>query len=430
MNQRKIGIAAIGVVLTGLILFSVIRKERSPLPELIETPEVVAETIVVEPEMRYGIDVTDFEIVEGKIKRNQTIADILAPYNVSRQEIFHLDKESKKVFSVRNLVPRKKYTLLYSGEPEKRAAYFIYEPNALEYVVYSFVDGLEIYKEEREVEIVERTMAGRITATLDQSIREQGGSAALVNRVADVFGWQLDFRSIQRNDWFKVIYEDRMVDGESIGVGEVISAEFNHVKNSYMAYAYDSGSGIDYYDESGESLQRAFLKYPVEFSRISSNYNPRRYHPVLKRRTPHLGTDYAASKGTPIRAAADGTIITRGFTNGNGNWVKIKHNGTYTTGYLHMSSFGKFKQGQRVRKGDVIGYVGKTGLATGYHLCFRFWKRGKQVDFRKEKLPAENPIDPAHIDKFEALRELQNKKLDDIPKGWADKSVRASASAN
>ena len=428
MNNRNLGIIAVSVVLIGVGLFFAVKKQNQPLPDIGETTEIATIEVAPEvPELLFGIDVKNYKALEGKIRRNQTIADILSPYNISRKQIYELDKASKKVFSVRNLVTKKKYTLLYSDDSVKTAAYLIYEPNALEYVVYSFVDGIDIYREEREVEIVERTMSGLITVSLDHAIRQQGGGAALVSRVADVFGWQIDPRTLHRNDWFKVIYEDRIVNGESIGVGEVISAEFNHVKNTYMAYGYDTGNGIDYYDDRGESLQRAFLKWPVEFSRISSKYNPRRFHPILKRRTAHLGTDFAAAKGSPIKAAADGVIITRGFTKGNGNWVKIKHNGTFTTGYLHMSKFGKFKRGQRVKKGDVIGYVGKTGLATGYHMCFRFWKNGKQIDFEREHVPAEKPIPDDYMLKFEAFMELQNKKLDDISKGWADGTISASA---
>jgi murein DD-endopeptidase MepM/ murein hydrolase activator NlpD len=429
MNQRYIGMISVSVVLIAVILFFALNSRNQSPSELndIEISEVVKVAPEI-PEMRFGIETKNYEAIEGKIRRNQTIADILLPYNISRKQIFELDKASKKVFSVRKLVVNKKYTLLYSVDSVKTAAYFIYEPNNLEYVVYSLIDGLDIYKEQREVEIVERTMSGLITVSLDHSIRQQGGGAALVSRVADVFGWQIDFRSLQRNDWFKVIYEDKIVNGESIGVGEVISAEFSHIKNSYMAYAYDDGEGLDYYDDQGESLQKAFLRYPVDFSRISSRYNPNRVHPVLKSRRPHLGTDFAAVKGTPIKAAADGIITTRGYTRANGNWIKIKHNGTYTTGYLHMSKLGNFKQGQRVKKGDVIGYVGKTGLATGYHLCFRFWKRGKQVDFLNERtLPSENPISADQLPKFSAFIELQNKKIDDIPKEWADRSISASA---
>lgn len=427
MNKRVLGIAAGMVVAIGAILYLTL-PSGTDLPES-PNPEILEDPIAEEPQrvFQFGIDVTDLEVHEGSIRRNQTFADILQPFNVSRQDIFAVDRQSKEVFSVRNFVPGRKYTLFYETDSLKRAAYFVYEPNALEYVVYQLKDSIAISLNERELEVREEVMAGVIDISLDHSIRREGGSAALVNAMADLYGWQIDPRTLRKGDWFKIIYEQKYVGGEPIGIGDILGAEFNHMNNSYMAYAYDDGNGLNYYDEEGQSMQKAFLRYPVEYSRISSRYNPKRFHPVLKRRTPHLGTDYAANKGTPIKAAGDGIIINRGFTKGNGNYIKIKHNGTYTTGYLHMSRFGKFKQGQRVKKGDVIGYVGKTGLATGYHLCFRFWKRGKQVDFLSETLPAQNPLAEDLLPRFEALVQLTNKKLDDIPTAWADKTISASA---
>lgn len=425
MNKKHLGI---GVAITGLLtLIIILYNSRTVEPSPIQEDFIEETTaIVAEPKYKFGISLSEYKILEGKIKRNQTIADILIPYNISNQDIFNLDRLSKSVFSVRSFIPNKDYTLFYTEDSLKKAAYFVYEPSPLEYVIYQLGDTIAINKETRDVEIVERTMTGKITVSLDHAIREKGGSAALVSSVADVFGWQLDFRALQVGDWFKVIYEDKLIDGQSIGVGRVIGAEFNHVKNTYMAYAYDQGNGFDFYDEKGESLQRAFLRYPVEYSRISSRYNPNRFHPVLKRTTAHLGTDFAADKGTPIKAAADGIIIARGWTNGNGNYVKIRHNGTYTTGYLHMSKFGNPKNGQKVRKGDIIGYVGKTGLATGYHLCFRFWKNDKQVDFLKERLPAEKPLSKDHMVKFETMKELLDKRLDDIQLDWPTEGISAS----
>lgn len=426
MNKKNLGIAVaiIGVVAMFFYFNNNLPKSSIPLStEFTEEPEVV----IAEPEYKFGISLDEYKILEGKIQRNQTIADILLPFNISNQDIFSIDRLSKAVFSVRNFIPNRDYTLFYTEDSLKRAAYFVYEPSPLEYVIYQLKDSIAIYKEEREVEVVERTMSGKITVSLDHAIRENGGSAALVSAVADVFGWQIDFRALQVGDWFKFIYEEKLVNGQSIGIGAVIGAEFNHVKNEYKAYAYDQGDGFDFYDEKGESLQRAFLRYPVEYSRISSRYNPTRFHPVLKRTTAHLGTDFAADKGTPIKAAADGIIIARGWTNGNGNYVKIRHNGTYTTGYLHMSKFGNYKNGQKVRKGDVIGYVGKTGLATGYHLCFRFWKNDKQVDFLRERLPAEKPLSKEQMVKFDATKSLIDKRLNDIQLEWAEGVVSASS---
>ncbi len=417
-----------GVIAAAAIILYVTLPAGDDLPQ-IQPEEVAVEQVpeIIEPEYRFGIEVNDFEILEGKIKRNQTFADLLLPYNVSRQDIYAVDRKSKEVFSVRNFVPGRKYTILYDNDSIKKAAYFVYEPTPLDYVIYQLKDSIAITMGEREVEIIEKTMAGRIEMSLDHSIKQEGGSSALVSAMADLFGWQIDPRTLRKGDWFKIIYEDKRVNGESIGIGNIIGAEFNHMNNSYMAYAHDDGSGLNFYDEVGESMQKAFLRYPVEFSRISSRYNPSRFHPVLKRRTAHLGTDFAAGVGTPIKAASDGIIVNKGYTRGNGNYIKIKHNGTYTTGYLHMSKFARVKQGQRVKKGQIIGYVGKTGLATGYHLCFRFWKRGKQVDFLREKLPAEKPLQGDELLKFEAVVALMDKKLDDIPTAWVDKDMNAMA---
>jgi murein DD-endopeptidase MepM/ murein hydrolase activator NlpD len=426
MNKKYL---AVGVSIIGfLTLIIVLYNPRSVEPTPVQDDFVVEqEAEVIPPEYKFGISLDAYKTLEGKIKRNETIADILLPYNISNQDVFSLDKLSKDVFSVRKFITNKEYTLFYTEDSLKKAAFFVYEPNPLEYVIYQLQDSIVISKESRDVEIVERTMTGKITVSLDHAIREKGGSAALVSSVADVFGWQLDFRVLQVGDWFKVVYEDKLIEGQSIGIGRVLGAEFNHVKNTYMAYAYDQGNGFDFYDDKGESLQRAFLRYPVEYSRISSRYNPNRYHPVLKRTTAHLGTDFAAVTGTPIKAAADGIIIARGWTNGNGNYIKIRHNGTYTTGYLHMSKFSSPKNGQKVRKGDVIGYVGKTGLATGPHLCFRFWKNGRQVDFLKERLPAEKPLSKDQIVKFEALKGLMDKRLNDIQLDWPTEGVSASS---
>lgn len=426
MNKKLLAALLVAVLSALIIVFYFIfaGQEQTDTPTL-EVADLQIEEIK-EPEYLFGISLEDYDVFQGTIKRNQTFSDLVAPYHVDLSDIYLIDKMSRDVHSVRRLVPRKDYAVFYSQDSIKKAAFFVYEPNNTEYIVYQLTDSLAVYKKKKEVKIVEKTMAGVISQSLDHSIREQGGSAALVNAVADLFGWQMDMRTLRKGDWFKVVYQDRLVDGESVGIGELIGAEFNHINRSYKAYAFDDGSGMSYYDEFGESMQKAFLRYPVAYSRISSRYNPRRFHPVLKRRTPHLGTDYAAAKGTPIKAAGDGIITQRGFARGNGNYVYIKHNGTYTTGYLHMSRFGNFKKGQRVKKGDVIGYVGKTGLATGYHLCFRFWKRGKQVDFLKEKLPAEEPLSENHLIQFEVVRNLTDKKLGDIANTWDDQSFSAS----
>ena len=427
MNKKIAGIAGTALVAVAVTFF-IFKSQNNEVadPEFFdELPEASIEE-PVEPQFKFGIPLDLYEVEEGKIKRNQTFADILLPFNLSHQDIYSIDRISKDVHSARNLVVGKPYSIFYTNDSIKTASYFVYEPNNTEYVIYQLSDSLAVYKETREIEVVEKTMAGLITVSLDHSIREQGGSAALVNAVADLYGWQIDMKTLFKGDWFKVVYEEKLVDGKSVGIGNIIGAEFNHRNNDYKAYAFGQGDGLNYFDELGMSNQKAFLRYPVEFSRISSRYNPNRFHPVLKRRTPHLGTDFAAGRGTPIKAAGDGIITERGYTKGNGNYVKIKHNSTYTTGYLHMSKFSNLKKGQRVKKGDVIGYVGKTGLATGYHLCFRFWKRGQQVDFLAEDLPSETHLKEDQMIKFETVVQLTDKKLNDIVAPWAESGITAS----
>jgi murein DD-endopeptidase MepM/ murein hydrolase activator NlpD len=220
-----------------------------------------------------------------------------------------------------------------------------------------------------------------------------GASPLLVDYVADIFGWQLDFGRLQPGDRYKILYQKKIVEDEVADIGPVLAAEITHEEYPYYAVRYDQGKGPDYFDEKGHSLRKAFLKYPVKFTRISSRYSGRRFHPVLKRYRSHLGTDYAAPRGTLIRAAGEGVITEAGYHRGNGNYVKIRHNATYTTQYLHMSKIaGGIRKGAKVSQGQTIGFVGSTGLANGPHLCYRFWKNGKQVDAMKVELPPSEPI--------------------------------------
>ncbi|MCE2496811.1 MAG: M23 family metallopeptidase [Flavobacteriales bacterium] len=241
-------------------------------------------------------------------------------------------------------------------------------------------------------------------------------SPALVMELSTVYAWTIDFFRIQKGDKFKVIYEEKYVDGEFLGVGRVKAVEFVHMDEEYPAYYFEEEEGFgDYFDDGGDNLRRVFLMAPVEYSRISSRYTKRRFHPVQKRWKAHLGTDYAAPHGTPIYSTADGVVTHRAYTRGNGNYVKIRHNSTYTTQYLHMSKFASnVKVGTRVRQGQTIGYVGSTGLATGPHVCYRFWKNGVQVNAFNEDLPPSEPIKDENRPAFEKVRDERKKQLRNI----------------
>jgi murein DD-endopeptidase MepM/ murein hydrolase activator NlpD len=362
--------------------------------------------------------VDSLQVYEGKIRRNQNLADILVPFNVSYQRIHEIAQKSKKVFDVRKLVSGKEYSILYRQDSTaKVGTHFIYRPNSIEYVVYNFSDSVEIRKAEKPIEVVEKTMSGVISSSFYETMVESGGSPELVDMVVDVFAWQVDFFGIQKGDNYKIIYTEKLVDGEPVGINGITGAYFEHVGESYYAVAFDQGSGIDYFEPNGKSLRRSLLKAPLKFTRISSRYTGRRYHPVQKRYKAHLGTDYAAPTGTPIRTVGDGVVLEARYSRYNGNYVKIKHNENISTQYLHMSKIASgVRRGAKVKQGQTIGFVGKTGLATGPHLCYRFWKNGVQVDALKVDLPSANPIVEAYKAPFESVAQQVVKRLDSMPK--------------
>ncbi len=376
---------------------------------------IVVEPVVEVPEVTpklYGIDVKAKVIIEDVVKPNENLSSILSNYEVPLQEIDLLAKRAEGVFDVRKINVHKSYKLICNADSV--AQFMIYEPNKIEYVVFDLNDSNEVYLGQKEVVTIEKSLTGTIESSLYNAMIEAGASPQLVDNVADVFGWQLDFGRLQIGDKYKIIYEEKEVEGESAGLGPILGAEFIHESNPFYAVRFDQGNGPDYFDEKGHSLRKAFLKYPVKFTRISSRYSGRRFHPVLKRYKSHKGTDYAAPTGTPIRAAGDGIITEARYKGGNGNYVKIRHNSTYSTQYLHMSRIANgMKQGAKVSQGETIGYVGSTGLANGPHLCYRFWKNGVQVDALKIELPPSEPITENHRVVYDSvmismLEQLQN----------------------
>ena len=368
-----------------------------------------------EPTVLFGIVVDSMVIIENRIKRNQNLSEILSNYNVSHQKIYELAIASKPVFDVRKIVSNRKYTLICYPDSLHTAKAMIYEPSQIEYVVFNLDDSVTVEKVEKEIVIVEREIAGVIQQSLAQSISDLGKSPQLTNDIVDVLAWQIDFFRLQKNDKFKVIYEERQVDGEAIGIGKIKGVYLEHFGNDYYAYYFDQGSGIDYFDGEGNSLRKALLKYPLDFTRISSRYSGNRYHPVQKRWKSHRGTDFAAPKGTPIRSVGDGIILEAKYGVNNGNYVKVKHNATYSTQYLHMSKIASgIRPGVKVTQGQTIGYVGSTGLATGNHLCYRFWKNGVQIDALKVMLPPSEPIHDENKLSFGEVRDALKMQLDEI----------------
>ena len=317
---------------------------------------------------------------------------------------------------MRNLRSGKDYTIFAENlDSSQVARYMVYKPSAVDYVVFDLRDTGNVYLGAEEVEVREKSISGIIESSLYESLLDQGGSPALAVELSKVYAWTIDFFRIQPGDYFKLIYEENYIqDSIKVGTGRILAADFHHSGRSFYSFFYDNDTTYrDYFDEQGRSLRKAFLKAPLDFFRISSRFNPRRFHPVLKRVKPHLGTDYAAPHGTPIMSTADGEVIAAAYTRGNGNYVKVRHNSTYTTQYLHMSKFAKgIRKGSRVRQGDVIGYVGSTGLATGPHVCYRFWVNGKQVDPLSQDLPEAEPITDEFMPSFQDIMMPLKKRID------------------
>jgi murein DD-endopeptidase MepM/ murein hydrolase activator NlpD len=290
------------------------------------------------------------------------------------------------------------------------ASWLVYERNPREFAVFSLADTLGVRLGEYPAETRTHRVEGVIDNSLYVDLEEAGAPSTLALAMANVYAWTVDFSRLQAGDTFDVLYEREYVNDEPVGMPRVIACHFTHRGRDIPAYRFDQGEGPDYFDADGGSLRKAFLKAPVEFSRISSHYNLKRFHPVLGRTKAHLGTDYAAPHGTPIFAVGDGVVIKSGYTSGNGNYVKIRHNGTYETQYLHMSRRA-VKVGESVRQGQTIGYVGATGLATGPHVCFRFWKNGQQVDHLQEEFPPSDPIAEAARPDFEKIKQRLEAEL-------------------
>ena len=369
-----------------------------------------------EPVLYCGVIIDSLEVFEGTIKRNETLAQILAGYQVSDETIHQLALKSREIYDVRKFGVRKKYSILYKENDSLRvASHFIYQPDAINYVIYELFDSTRIYKGQRDIRLIERELAGDINVSLYMDMIEDGGDVELINELAEVFGWEVDFFSVQKGDTYKVIYEEKYVDTTMVGIGEIKAAYFNHVGDSVYAFFFDQGEGGDYFNANGQSLRKDFLKAPLQFSRISSRYTGRRYHPVQKRWKAHLGTDYAAPRGTPIYAASDGIVTDARYKANNGNYVKIKHNGNLATQYLHMSKIASgIKPGIKVKRGQTIGYVGSTGLATGPHLCYRFWQNGVQVDALKVKLPPAKPIYEENKVEFDSIKTVLAHRLNQM----------------
>jgi murein DD-endopeptidase MepM/ murein hydrolase activator NlpD len=347
----------------------------------------------------FGFNLNDYIVKRDTIREGDSFGEILERNKIGYPKIFQIAEKAKDTFDIRRLQAGKPYTLLCSKDSLQTPKSFIYQPNKEEYVVISFQDSIHAYTDRKPVTYIEKTVSGVIPkgSGISMVLEEKGLSQRLAYKMADeIYAWTIDFRRLQPGDRFKVIYTDKYIDDSVyVGVDNIKAAYFEHNKEPFYAFEFETDSVkgiIDYFNDEAKNLRRAFLKAPIQFSRISSRYNlKRRIAHYGYRVKAHRGTDFAARNGTPIMATANGTVTKSSYTRGNGKYVKIRHNATYETQYLHMSKR-KAKVGEFVKQGDVIGYVGNTGSSSGNHVCYRFWKNGKEVDPFKQKLPESKPI--------------------------------------
>lgn len=363
----------------------------------------------------YGLDLLgDYDIVEGTIEPNQFLSTLLTSYEVPYTTIHNLQHLTKDLFDLRKIKAGQDYVILRKDECAP-AEYFIYTPDRASYVVFELSKNPQacIHLRDKKIEIDVAT--GEIQSSLYATLMSNDLSSRIAGEMESILESSIDFHHLQKGDNFKILYERVYIDGEPVSSGNIHAITFVSGNQTYQAYKFDHEKFGGYYDEEGRAMKKSFLMSPVKYSRISSYYNKSRLHPVLKTVRPHYGTDYAAPHGTEIYAVADGKVTRAAFGRGNGNYVKIKHDDVYETQYLHMSRFAKgIKPGVMVKQGDVIGYVGSTGLATGPHVCFRFWKNGVQVNHLKEKLPKTEKLKEEVIQEFMIVKEELNTRMESM----------------
>jgi murein DD-endopeptidase MepM/ murein hydrolase activator NlpD len=383
----------------------------------IKTIEILdTDTLLVSEEITkmYGIPVDSYAIEFDYVKKKQMLLNILSSYHLPEGAIANLLVNDKKTFDFRKIRAGNRYTVFLDKDSAATLRYFVYEHTPVEFVRFSFLDTVTIEVGEKEVIQQLRVAIGSIHTSLWNAMIDNGLNPTLANELSEIYAWSIDFFGLQPADSFCVVYDEQYVDTLLVGLGKIHIAFFRHNNQDFYAIPFMQDSIENYFDLDGNSLRKSFLRAPLRFSRISSRYSHSRLHPILKIRRPHYGVDYVAPAGTPVQSVGDGTVVEvrRGYNNGGGNMIKIKHNSVYSTAYLHLSGFAPgIKPGVYVQQGDIIGYVGATGLATGPHLDFRFYMNGNSVDPLKVKVPPLDPIRKENQAAFDSAKTIALKLM-------------------
>ena len=350
---------------------------------------------------RNQFDLAEAGLIEhtSEVKRGESLGSIMSEWGISQDKI-HLASQKAASFVDLRKIRRGNPLYAYTDSIKGTTAFIVYQPSVDRFLVFDLRDSVLVHEGVFPVSKVPRTASGTIESSLYQAVTDAEFPAELAMKLSEIFAWQISFFHLQPGDDFSIVYEDHIVNGQSIET-DIKGARMNHEGEEFFAFYFPSDSVSGFYDETGHALKRPFLRAPIEYTRISSRYSLSRFHPVQKRYKPHLGTDFAAPTGTPIVATADGSVTHASYTGGNGNYVRIRHNDVYSTGYLHMSRIANgIRPGVRVEQGQLIGYVGSTGIATGPHVCYRFWENGRQVDAMRVEMPPSEPLSEALLPQF------------------------------
>jgi len=376
---------------------------NNPSPAPLEVHDTASKT-PLKPTLIFGIPSDSFNVIKDHIRQNRFLSEILEDYGVSGSDIDQVLRNSKDVFDVRDLRARNDYLILTDKDSTARLRYFIYSHDPELSYIFSFNDSLNITPFRYEATSEIKFASGTIVTSLWDAMISADLNPELVVELSDIYAWTIDFFGLQKGDSFRLVYEEKYIGEKSIGIGKIFGALFISSGRAVYAIPMIQGDTESFFDKDGSSLRKAFLKAPLHFSRIGSRYSSARMHPILRIVRPHYGVDYSAPFGTPVYSIGDGRVISAGTEGESGRIVRIRHNSVYTTAYLHLSGFAKgISGGVSVRQGDVIGYVGSTGLSTGPHLDFRFYKNGYPVDPLKVEAPSVEPVLEENKAKFQKL---------------------------
>lgn len=346
--------------------------------------------------------IPDTNYVEEKdvVQRNDLFATILQRRGVDYSVVHALVQASEGVFDMKKLRGGNTYTLLFLPD-STQPSYLIYDEDPRTQICFSLQDSLWVKRHQRTITETLKCVEVTIEQSLWQDLEDAGANPLVANSLSEVYAWTIDFFGLQKGDAVKAYYLSRTLGDREFEPGPIMAAAFTHSGKTYKAFRYQQDSSYGYWDDLGENLQKAFLKAPLKYSRISSGFSYARRHPITRVVRPHTGVDYAAPKGTPVMSIGEGTVIERRYSGGGGNTVRIKHNSVYTTAYLHLSGYAKgLAVGSRVSQGQVIGYVGSTGSSTGPHLDFRVWQNGKPINPLTMESPPADPISEANKENF------------------------------